>query len=498
MANELDKTIEELEAEVIAELEEGAHDAPKKGAVPSEPMKKKKGDGATGEEDIGGSTPTKVSPPTGKDASKNTKEIGGDAQQKGEGKPDKMQKPKPAGVNKPLAMGYTDDEIRELCHSKNHDCATFVEHPEFGKGKPIVNSHAIPDDEGNVEWYDVQFKHGLEEKVMAEDMKILKNANHNKDEDAHMPKTKADAINAMMDVMKKMPAGEAKKMYASYMAGKKEPTDEELELDGLNKAKEAIEKRLASINVKEDVDALVQGEDLSEEFQQKAATIFEAAVKSKIRPEVERIELEKTQEIAEDMETFKTELAEKVDGFLDYVVQEWMKENELAIERGLKGEIAEDFITGLKSLFEEHYIDVPDEKYDILESQAQKIDELESKLNETIGKLTEKKQSEDTLVRESVIKEVSSDLAETQTEKFASLVEDVEFTDKDSFTEKLNTLKENYFPKSVPTQTLTEENDEGTQEIDMSDAMAAYTSAIKRSAPYMNDVNAQPFKDVKN
>ena len=132
------------------------------------------------------------------------------------------------------------------------------------------------------------------------------------------------------------------------------------------------------------------------------------------------------------METFKTELAEKVDGYLDYVVQEWMKENELAIERGLKGEIAEDFITGLKSLFEEHYIDVPDEKYDILESQAQKIDELESKLNETIGKLTEKKQSEEYWVRESVIKEVSSDLAETQTEKFVGLlVEDVEFKDKE-------------------------------------------------------------------
>jgi hypothetical protein len=174
-----------------------------------------------------------------------------------------------------------------------------------------------------------------------------------------------------------------------------------------------------------------------------------------------------------------------------------MKENELAIERGLKGEIAEDFITGLKALFEEHYIDVPDEKYDILESQAQKIEELEGKLNDTIGKLTEKKQSEDSLVRESVIKEVSSDLAETQTEKFASLVEDVEFTDKESFEEKLNTLKENYFPKSTPSQ-LTEESGVETQEIDISDAMAAYTSAIKRSAPYMTDVNAQPFKDVKN
>ena len=167
MANELDKTIEELEAEVIAELEEGAHDAPKKGATAAEPMKKKPSDGATGEEDIGGSTPSKVSPPTGADASKGTKEISGDAQQKGEGAPEKMPK------LKKVKEGYTDDEIRELCHSKNHDCATFVEHPEFGKGKPILKSHAIPDDNGNVEWYDVQFKHGIEEKVMAKDMKNI-------------------------------------------------------------------------------------------------------------------------------------------------------------------------------------------------------------------------------------------------------------------------------------------------------------------------------------
>ena len=159
MANELDKSIEELEAEVIAELEEGAHDAPKKGATAAEPMKKKVSDGATGEEDIGGSTPSKVSPPTGASASKSSKEVSGDAQQKGEGAPEKMPKPKK------VKEGYSDDEIRELCHSKNHDCATVVEHPEFGKGKPILQSHAIPDDNGNVEWYDVQFKHGIEEKV---------------------------------------------------------------------------------------------------------------------------------------------------------------------------------------------------------------------------------------------------------------------------------------------------------------------------------------------
>ena len=260
--------------------------------------------------------------------------------------------------------------------------------------------------------------------------------------DYKMVLTKTKILISKMEMMMKKDEQmkRFRELHTEMMGDKQEMTDEEIELEGLAKVKEAIEKRLASISVKEDVDALVEGEDLSEEFKQKHLLSLKA-VKSKIRPEVERIELEKTQEIAEDIETFKTELAEKVDGYLDYVVGEWMKENELAIERGLKGEIAEDFITGLKALFEEHYIDVPDEKYDILESQAQKIEELEGKLNETIGKLTEKKQSEDALVRESVIKEVSSDLAETQSEKFASLVEDVEFTDKETLRKNLTRLR---------------------------------------------------------
>ena len=488
--SELDKTIEELEAEVQNELSEAEMkkdtSVAGKGAVAAEPMKKMDSEDEDAEDT--GAAVTKSSDAK-KDYAKKVKTDGSiPAKVKGDEKPQKLA----AGAH---MEGYTDEEIRDLCHSKDHDCATVVEHPVWGLGKPIEKSHAIPDDNGFVEWYDVQFKHGVEEKVMAEDMKILKNSEHNK-EDAHKNMTKGDMLNAMNMAMKKMKKDELQATYDKMM-NQAEPTEEEVELEGLSKAKAAIEKRLASINVKEDVDALVQGEDLSEEFQAKAATIFEAAVKSKIRPEVERIEEEKSQEIAEEMETFKTELAEKVDGYLDYVVTEWMKENELAIERGLKGEIAEDFIGGLKALFEEHYIDVPDEKYDILESQAQKIDELEEKLNDTIGKLTEKKQSEDSLVRESVISEVSSDLADTQKEKFASLVEDVEFTDKDTFVEKLNTLKENYFPKSVPSETLTEENEE-TKEIDVSGAMAAYMSAIKRQAPYaMKD--AQPFnKDVKN
>ena len=483
--SELDKSIEELEKEVLADLSEAEmkkdSSAAGKGAVASEPMKKVDAE----EDEVQDMGPAVVKGDEKKaDSAKSVKKDGSiKAKVKGDEKPMKM-----AAENND---GFTDDEIRSLCHSKDNDCAEVIENPVWGKGKPLHGQHAIPTDDGYVEWYDVQFKHGVEKKVMAEDVKVLKMGSHDEEK---MPKTKADAINIMSAMMKKMPADDAKQLAAQYMAGNKK-TDEEIELEGLSKAKEAIEKRLASINVAEDVDALVQGEELSEDFKKKAATIFEAAVKSKIRPEVEIIEEEKTQEVADEMETFKTELAEKVDGYLDYVVGEWMKENELAIERGLKGDIAEDFITGLKALFEEHYIDVPDEKYDILESQAQKIEELESKLNETMGKLTEKKQSEDTLVREAVIKEVSSDLAETQVEKFAGLVEDVEFTDKDTFTEKLNTLKENYFPKSTPTETLTEESDGVTQEIDISDAMAAYTSAIKRSAPFMRD--EQPFNNVK-
>ena len=487
--SELDKTIEELEQEVLDDLNEAEmkkdSSAPTKAAAPAEPMKKVDAE-MDDEEDLG--APVVKGDEKKADAAKKVSKDGSiPVKVKGDEKPMKL---------KAQYEGYSDDEIRELCHSKDHDCATVVEHPIWGLGKPVHGSHAIPDDDGYVEWYDVQFKHGVEEKVMAEDVKVLKNAHHNK-EGMHPEKMTKMELKAAMD--KKLMKMSKHDLVATYkaMEGGHEPTEEQLELDGLNKAKEAIEKRLASINVKEDVDALVQGEDLSEEFQQKAATIFEAAVKSKIRPEVERIEEEKAQEIAEEMETFKSELAEKVDGYLDYVVQEWMKENELAIERGLKGEIAEDFITGLKTLFEEHYIDVPEDKYDILESQATKIEELETKLNETIGKLTEKNKVENNLVKEQVIAKVSQDLAETQTEKFASLVEDVEFTDAETYEEKLNTLKENYFPKSVPQNLTEEEGQEESKEIDVSGAMAAYMSAIKRQAPYANVQDAQPFNNVK-
>ena len=454
--SELDKTIEELEAEVLAELEE-AEDPAKKGAAPAEKSDLKD------ESD-------KIKP---EDAGKKAKEVSGDDQQKGEGAPDKMAK---------MKEGYTEEEIRELCHSKDHDCATVIEHPEWGLGKPVHGSHAIPDDEGNVEWYDVQFKHGVEEKVMAEDVKILVSEAHHEDMD--MPKTKDALMAAMHKEMKHMKKADLQAAYGSMMKMGMHDEETKQELKALEDAKAEIEEKIKSISVKEDVEALTEGEELSEDFKEKAATVFEAAVKSKMRSEVERLseayQVEKDQEV----ETFKEELTEKVDTYLNYVVDEWNKENELAIERGLKGEIAEDFISGLKQLFEDHYIDVPDEKYDVLEAQSEKIAELEERLNEEIGKNVEMTNSNSELVREQVIAEVSDDLADTEIEKFKSLTVDVEFGDEESFREKVSTIKESYFPKTQASDsagTYIDHEEGGTaQDVDTTDAMKRYMSAISR------------------
>ena len=472
--NELDKSIEELEAEVLAELEldeANGQDAPKKGAAPADKMDKVDGE----VQDTGKAVvdPEQKDAPAKKVAAK-AKEVGGQSPQKGEGSPDKKQK---------LAAqyeGYTDEEIRELCHSKDHDCATVVEHPEWGKGKPIHSSHAIPDDEGNVEWYDVQFKHGIEEKVMAEDMKIIVSEGHHEET---APKTKADIVSAMNGMMK---GGKKEQLMAMYNGMKKAMEgehEEENEVDEVKK--EAIEKRVKEVDVAEHVEALVNGEgDLSEEFKRKAATVFEAAVKSKIRTEIVRLENEYEEKLKEDVQSATEEMTDKVDTYLNYVTEEWMKENELAIERGLKGEIAEDFISGLKQLFEDHYIDIPDEKYDVLEAQSEKISELEGKLSETIEKNVSLKDNNAKLVKEQVISEVSEDLADTEIEKFKSLIDDVDYSDEDSFREKLGTLKESYFPKtsiSEATETVDDVETGTAQDIDLTPSMDAYMSAIGRT-----------------
>ena len=239
------------------------------------------------------------------------------------------------------------------------------------------------------------------------------------------------------------------------------------------------------IDVSEHVDALVNGEtDLSEEFKNKASTIFEAAIKSKVAEITEAVEAEYNQKFESEIQKSKDELTEKVDSYLNYVVEEWMKENEIALERGIKGEIAEDFISGLKKLFSEHYIDVPDEQYDVLEDQASKIEDLEKKLNEQIEKNVELNKSNSDHVRQSVIAEASSDLADTAKEKFAKLTEEIEYSTEEDFRKKVATVKESYFGQKTETAENLDDvaaGDSSEQSEDLSNAMAAYTAAISKT-----------------
>ena len=238
-----------------------------------------------------------------------------------------------------------------------------------------------------------------------------------------------------------------------------------------------------SLDIKSDVDALIGDSDLSEEFKQKAATIFETAIKSKVKAESKRLEGEYENKLKENTESHKAEMVEKVDSYLNYVVEEWMKENSIAIERGIKGEIAEDFISGLKKLFSEHYIDVPDEKYDVLEAQATKIETLEKKLNEQIEKNVELNKDNSVKSQKEIMAEVANDLADTQKEKFAKLAEEIEYSNADDFKKKCETIKESYFGKKEEVKDQLHDvaaGDELSNE-DLSKAMAAYTAAISKT-----------------
>jgi len=416
MADELDKTIEELEAEVLDELEEAnGADAPMKSAGKADPMDKVEGEVQdTGKPVV---SPDQKDSPAKKVAAK-AKEVSSDAQQKGEGKPDKMDKPKA----KADGTGATS--------------------------KSLAAGH-VPEGE------DLSEKKSM---------------------------TKEQIKDVIANGMGKMNKVKLEKLYAAFNS----PDEEEEEASEEEKDKaEAVEKRVKDIDVKEHVDALMNGEgDLSEEFKRKAATVFEAAVKSKVRDEVSKLEDDYRKDLDENINTNKDELTEKVDTYLNYVCEEWTKENELAIERGLKGEIAEDFISGLKQLFEDHYIDIPNEKYDVLEAQSEKISQLEAKLNEAIERNVSMKTNNAQLVREQVISEMSTDLAETEIEKFKSLTEDIDFADEASYREKLETLKENYFPKQKTVVAETVDNVEtgNAQDIDVSNSMTAYMSAIGRVA----------------
>ena len=399
--------LEALEQEVVEASANPQADAPKKNAVAAEPSKL-----SNEAEDLGAAVvkPTDSNP----DATKKTKQVSGDAQQKSQGAADPM--PKLDSKMPGKAMEETEAE---------------------------EGSEEIKEGEMPKAALDALKKH----KEKSEDKEDKKDEKEVKEMDTHMDKDK-----------KKMEPVKAGYMKSSYKM-KKEEVDEHM-------------------------NALVAGQDdLSEEFKTKAATVFESAVNSKVKEIAEAMEADVQTNYEQDIAKAKEELTEKVDSYLSYVVEEWMKENEIALERGIKGEIAEDFISGLKKLFAEHYIDVPDEKYNVLEDQASKIEELEKKLNEQIEKNVELNKDNAEKSRKEIMAEVAGDLADTAKEKFAKLAEEIEWSDAESFKKKCETIKESYFGKKEEVKDKLDDvaaGDEASNE-DLSQAMAAYTAAISKT-----------------
>ena len=253
----------------------------------------------------------------------------------------------------------------------------------------------------------------------------------------------------------------------------KEDEDDDEEEDDEDEMKEEYD-------IEEDVNALLGGEELSEEFQAKARTIFEAALRSKVSEIKETLEEQYAAALSEEVEEIKSELSERVDSYLEYVSDEWFAENALAIEGGLKTEMTESFLEGMKGLFEEHYVTIPEDKYDVLESMVDKLDDMETKLNEQIEKNVSLNKRLSESVADGILDQVSEGLASTQKEKLASLAESVEFESEEEYREKLETLKESYFSRSVSPSAKTETLSEGVSGAhdSVSGSMASYLKTL--------------------
>ena len=326
-------------------------------------------------------------------------------------------------------------------------------------------------------------KEEVEEEEVAEEKEEVEEA-------VSVPKTKAGMIKALYDQLNSMKKADLSDSFTKIMGSTLTEEDDEEEGEEEEKPMESkkLKKEDLEIDVKDDIEAITNGEDLSEDFKTKASTIFEAAVSAKVLSEVnqriEELEDNYKKEITEAKEEHLSTVTEKVDGYLNYVVEEWMKENELAVEKGIRSELVEDFMTGLKNLFTEHYIDIPEEKVDLVDDLFEKVEELEQKLDESINTSVDIKKELAEYKREETLREVSEDLADTEKEKLGKLAEGIDFEDKSQYSEKLEVIKENYFPKQQ-SETITEElenteKEQDSSEPDVDPIMSKYTSALTR------------------
>ena len=270
------------------------------------------------------------------------------------------------------------------------------------------------------------------------------------------------------------------------VVAEEETTEDEVVAEGETSEEEIVEEEDYAVDVEQDVQALFEGEELSEEFQSKARTIFEAAIKEKVSEIKENLQTAYEQALVEEVASVRDELTERVDAYLEYVADEWIQENQLQVESGLKTEMTESFLEGMKSLFEEHYVSVPEDKYDVLESMVDKLDEMESKLNEQIERNVALNQRLAESNSDVILADVSEGLALSQKEKLASLASNVEFESETDYREKLEKLKESYFPSKTSAPSAHSETiSEGTQ-VDsprqVSSAMEAYMQTLGRVA----------------
>ena len=338
--------------------------------------------------------------------------------------------------------------------------------------------------------------------LVNEMMKKDDEEDEDEDEDEKSESTKADLLKKIAEHFKSEDEEVVKESLSAILEASKKDDDEDEDEEEMDEAtkKEAShgddddedededdEEKSESYDMSDDIEALVGGEDLSEEFKTKAKTVFEAAVSAKVREIKEELESQKRDEIVEASNEIKEELTNKVDSFLGYVAEEWVKDNELAIERGLKSELTENFIQGLKALFEDHYVEVPDDKLDVVDELASKIEEVEAKLNEEVSKNIDLTSERDELVRNKVVGQVSSDLTESEVEKLTKLIEDID--QDENFEENVKTIKESYFSDSKEKLQLDEEvvsdSDENTStEVkNLDPSMAAYSAAIGKVDP---------------
>ena len=287
-----------------------------------------------------------------------------------------------------------------------------------------------------------------------------------------------------------MPKGmkEEEEVEGEVVAEEEEETStEEVVAEEETTEEEVVEEEIVeddTPSIEEDIEALIAGEELSEEFQEKARTIFEAAIKTKVAEMKEEVQKQYEESLTEEVANLKSELTERVDSYLEYVAQEWLTENQLAVENGLKTEMTESFLTGMKSLFEEHYVTIPEEKYDVLNSMVEKLDEMEDKLNEQINKNIALNKRLAESVADVILADVSEGLALSQKDKFTSLAENVEFDSEETYREKLVTLREAYFPSNAGVQkneseTISEDTEVSAQ-VETTTMMESYLQTLNR------------------